>query len=208
MRNMGFSEMSVISLQAFSKGRRVSARGIFRACAAVMMLALSGCVVRAPQLDSMSASVKNWFAEDAPAAVDFRWMARVGSEGRLLTLYDLEDKLLFASDDGLDLILFDGWVVRRVQGFGLSALLDIRDEGARRTYRYEKVRKTLICQPFENVRRALQDGMLRTQYCAADDSEKPNVTITLDAVGDIVAIEQGLGVGALRVELRRLRAPQ
>lgn len=208
MRIIGFSGMQAISLQAFFKGQRISSRGVLLILAAGTMLMLSSCVLRAPQLESLSASVENWFAEDAQAAVEFRWTARVGSEGRLLTLYDVEDKLLFASDDGLDLILFDGWVVRRVQGFGLAALLDIRDKNARRTYRYEKERKTVLCQPFENASRALRDGMLRTQYCAADGSDKPNVTITLDAVGDIAAIEQALGVQELRVELRRLRAPQ
>lgn len=208
MRIMDVRAMPKVSLKALSVDQKALARGVSMTLMVVMMLVLPGCVVRAPQLESIAASVQGWFAEDEPAAADFRWTARVGSEGRLLTLYEVENQLLFASDDGVDLVLFDGWVIRRVQGFGLSARLDIQDKDDRRTYRYEKMRQTTACQPFENARRALQDGMLRMQYCAMDGNSKPNVTITLDAVGDIVAIEQALGVEGLRVELRRLRPQQ
>lgn len=196
----------MIWLSALSTNQKASTRSVLMSLMVTMML--SGCVIRAPQLESISALVKSGFAEEVPAAADFRWTARVGSEGRLLTLYEVENQLLFASDDGADLILFDGWVIRRVQGFDLAARLNIQDKEDRRTYRYEKMRQTTVCQPFENVRRALQDGMLRMQYCALDGNSTPNVTITLDAVGDIVAIEQALGVQGQRVELRRLSAEQ
>ena len=180
-------------------------RIIFSGLLLITLLALSGCVVRAPQIESLAARVNAWFAPEPAPIANFRWTARVGTEGRLLTLYEVEDQFVFASDDGADLVLFDGWVIRRLQGFGRDDRLDITDEASRRIYRSGADRIEARCQPFENAERASQEGMLRLQYCSLDGNSKPNVIITLDAEGDIVAVEQAVGLTDERVELRRLR---
>ena len=170
----------------------------------ILVLALSGCVVRAPQVESLAAAVNAWFAPEPSPIANFRWTARVGGEGRLLTLYEIEDQFVFASDDGADVVLFDGWVVRRLQGFGLEERIEIRDEELRRTYRFSEGRVEARCQPFENVTRASQEGMLRVQYCSLDGSGRPNVIITLDADGDIASVDQAVGLSNQRIQLNRL----
>lgn len=182
------------------KARWTVARGILL----ILVCALSGCVVRAPQVESLAAAVNTWFAPEPSPMANFRWTARVGTEGRLLTLYEIEDQFVFASDDGADVILFDGWVVRRLQGFALEDRIEIQDEELMRTYRYGEDVVEARCQPFENATRASLSGMLRIQYCSLDGNGRPNVIITLDADGDIVAIDQALGRSDKRIQLSRL----
>ena len=204
---------SVVLMESSHKAGRVFAfwmRPAHLACAfkglvLLLFFALSGCVVRAPQIESLTASMNAWFAPKDIAIENFRWTARVGTEGRLLTLYEVQNQYVFASDDGADLVVFDGWVVRRVQGFGFDSRLEIKDEASRRRYRAGADSREGQCQPFENVKPASQDGMLRLQYCSLDGNSKPNVIITLDSGGDIVAIEQSLGLTEHRIELRRLK---
>ena len=171
-----------------------------------MGVLLPGCVVRVPQLDALVGSVKDWVATEPSIRLsEFRWTARLGNEGRLLTLYELEDQFVFASDDGEDLLLFDGWVMRRVQGFALKNRIDIKDTDLRRGYRSGDTRLEVLCQPFESVKRVSYQGILRVQYCSLDGKNKPNIAITLDVSGDIVVIKQALGVEDLSVELRRVK---
>ena len=206
IESVGPSESSEgVELSVLFTVRPETYRIIFSGLALILLFALSGCVVRAPQIESLAARVNAWFAPEPAPIANFRWTARVGTEGRLLTLYEVEDQFVFASDDGADLVLFDGWVIRRLRGFGRDDRLDIADEASRRIYRSGADRTEARCQPFENAERASQDGMLRLQYCSLDGNTKPNVTITLDADGDIVAIEQAVGLTDERVELRRLR---
>lgn len=206
IESVGASELSeAVKHSAPFTVRPGACRIFFSGLVPIMLVALSGCVVRAPQIESLAARVNAWFAPEPAPIANFRWTARVGTEGRLLTLYEVEDQFVFASDDGADLVLFDGWVIRRLQGFGRDDRLDITDEASRRIYRSGADRIEARCQPFENAERASQEGMLRLQYCSMDGNSKPNVIITLDAEGDIVAVEQAVGLTDDRVELRRLR---
>jgi len=206
IESVGASELSeAVEHSAPFTVRPGACRIFFSGLLPIMLVALSGCVVRAPQIESLAARVNAWFAPEPAPIANFRWTARVGTEGRLLTLYEVEDQFVFASDGGADLVLFDGWVIRRLQGFGRDDRLDITDEASRRIYRSGADRIEARCQPFENAERTSQEGMLRLQYCSIDGNSKPNVIITLDAEGDIVAVEQAVGLTDERVELRRLR---
>ena len=206
IESVGASELSeAVEHSAPFTVRPGACRIFFSGLVPIMLVALSGCVVRAPQIESLAARVNAWFAPEPAPIANFRWTARVGTEGRLLTLYEVEDQFVFASDGGADLVLFDGWVIRRLQGFGRDDRLDITDEASRRIYRSGADRIEARCQPFENAERTSQEGMLRLQYCSIDGNSKPNVIITLDAEGDIVAVEQAVGLTDERVELRRLR---
>ena len=91
-------------------------------------LALSGCNVTLPQLDSAVSMIKLALAKQSelPPAEDIRWVAAFNGEGRIMTAYVENGLTVFVSDED-DAIAFDGWLVRSIGGFGKESIVKIQD---------------------------------------------------------------------------------
>ena len=103
-----------------------SVQGLAKLSAVTAVFLLQGCTFSAPQFDAAVNFAKTITAgkssseEDAPAV----WLASVGERGALLHPYTASGLIVFANTEG-DAIAFDGWTVRSVSGFGLSAPISI-----------------------------------------------------------------------------------
>lgn len=145
---------------------------------------LAGCQINVPQYESAKALARRLTdnSEHPPRETVQTWTARLGDQGRLMTLYRQDGFWVFVSEEG-DAVAFDGWQIRSLIGFkiGKKQLLgpeyniSIRQEGARR--------ETATCDPWL---RTLENAgkTLWTQFCEDIGTN----SIGIGANGDLVSI--------------------
>ena len=144
---------------------------------------LQGCTFSVPQFDAAVNFAKTITAgessseEGAPAV----WLASVGERGALLNPYTASGLIVFANTDG-DAIAFDGWTVRSVSGFGLSAAISISGKDGPRNFAGPFGQYSTTCDPW-----ALE-GLVWTQSCSNGDG-----VIELNKSGNITRITLSLG---------------
>ena len=158
----------------------------------IAALVLQGCTFSAPQFDAAANFAKTITAdessseEDAPAV----WLASVGERGALLNPYTASGLIVFANTDG-DAIAFDGWTVRSVSGFGLSAPISISGKDGPRDFAGPFAQYSTTCDPW-----VLED-LVWTQSCGNGDG-----VIELNEAGNIERIVLSLGKEKGNVTLR------
>ena len=153
---------------------------------------LQGCTFSAPQYDAAVNFVKTVTAgkssseEDAPAV----WLASVGERGALLNPYTASGLIVFANTDG-DAIAFDGWTVRSVSGFGLTAPISISGKEGPRNFAGPFGQYSTTCDPW------VLDSLVWSQSCGNGDG-----VIELNEAGNIERIILSLGKERGNVTLR------
>ena len=144
---------------------------------------LQGCTFSVPQFDAAVNFAKTITTgessseEDAPAV----WLASVGERGALLNPYTASGLIVFANTDG-DAIAFDGWTVRSVSGFGLSAPISISGKEGPRNFAGPFGQYATTCDPW------VLDGLVWRQSCGNGDG-----VIELNEAGNIERIILSLG---------------
>ena len=155
-------------------------------------LVLQGCTFSVPQFDAAANFVKTIPAGEsssegeAPAV----WLASVGGRGALLNPYTASGLIVFANAEG-DAIAFDGWTVRSVFGFGLSAPISISGKDGPRDFAGPFGQYSTTCDPW------VLDGLVWTQSCGNGDG-----VIELNGSGNIERIILSLGKERGNVTLR------
>ena len=153
---------------------------------------LQGCTFSVPQFDAAVNFAKSITAgessseEDSPAV----WLASVGERGALLNPYTASGLIVFANTDG-DAIAFDGWTVRSVYGFGLSAPISISGKDGPRNFAGPFGQYSTTCDPW------VLDVLVWTQSCGIGDG-----VIELNEAGNIERISLSLGREQGNVTLR------
>jgi hypothetical protein len=153
---------------------------------------LQACTFSAPQFDAAVNFAKTITAgessseEDGPAV----WLASVGERGALLTPYTASGMIVFANADG-DAIAFDGWTVRSVSGFSLSAPVSISGKDGLRKFSGPLGQYSTTCDPW------ILEGLVWTQSCGNGDG-----VIELNEAGNIERIILSVGKEWGNVTLR------
>ena len=153
---------------------------------------LQGCTFSVPQFDAAVNFAKTITAgkssseADAPAV----WLASVGERGALLNPYTARGLIVFANTDG-DAIAFDGWTVRSVSGFGMSAPISISGKEGPRDFAGPFGQYSTTCDPW------VLEGLIWTQSCGNGDG-----LIELNEAGNIERIVLSLGKERGNVTLR------
>ena len=155
-------------------------------------LVLQGCTFSVPQFDAAVNFAKTITdaeassGKEAPAV----WLASVGGRGALLNPYTASGLIVFANTDG-DAIAFDGWTVRSVTGFGLSAPISISGKDGPRDFAGPFGQYSTTCDPW-----VLED-LVWIQSCGNGDG-----VIELNDAGNIERIVLSLGKERGNVTLR------
>ena len=99
------------------------------------VLVLQGCTFSVPQFDAAVNFAKTITAGESNSVTQAPpvWLASVGGRGALLNPYTASGLIVFANTGG-DAIAFDGWTVRSVSGFGLSAPISISGKDGLRKF--------------------------------------------------------------------------
>ena len=153
---------------------------------------LQGCTFSVPQFDAAVNFAKTITAgessseEDAPAV----WLASVVERGALLNPYTASGLIVFANADG-DAIAFDGWTVRSVSGFGLSAPISISGKDGIRKFAGPFGQYSTTCDLW------VLEGSIWSQSCGNGDG-----VIELNEAGNIERITLSLGKEQGNVTLR------
>jgi hypothetical protein len=145
-------------------------------------LVLQGCTLSLPQFDAAvnfakTITVGESSSEEAPAI----WLASVGQRGALLHPYTASGLIVFANSDG-DAIAFDGWTIRSVSGFGLSAPTSISGKEGLRNFAGPFGQYSTTCDPW------VLEGLVWMQACENGDG-----VIELNDAGNIERIILSLG---------------
>ena len=169
-----------------------SVQGLAKLSAVTAAFLLQGCTFSTPQYDAAVNFAKTITAgessseEDAPAV----WLASVGERGALLNPYTASGLIVFANTDG-DAIAFDGWTVRSVSGFGLSAPISISGKKGPRDFAGPFGQYSTTCDPW------VLEGLVWSQSCGNGDG-----VIELNEAGNIERIILSLGKERGNVTLR------
>ena len=153
---------------------------------------LQGCTFSVPQFDAAVNFVKT-ISEgksstegEGPAV----WLASVGERGALLNPYTASGLVVFANTDG-DAIAFDGWTLRSVSGFGMSAPISISGKDGPRDFAGPFGQYSTTCDPWG------LEGLVWSQSCGNGDG-----VIELNEAGNIERIILSLGKERGNVTLR------
>ena len=164
-------------------------------------IALSSCSISFPQIDALRSQFSPSGEGSLTVPKDAIWLASLEGEGRLLAAYQREGFVLFANVDTEAEVTFDGWTVLSVKGFGdqtPSTFTVNASEGGIRSYTVGSQSASDTCSDWVWQPASELGGVWRQQCFGSG----PN-TITLNAVGAIVAIEQQVGPDGQRLVLRR-----
>lgn len=159
----------------------------------VAALVLHGCTFSVPQLDAAVDFAQSITAGESDAKPDAPavWLASVGERGAILNPYSSNGLIVFANTDG-DAIAFDGWTVRSVSGFGLSAPISISGKEGLRNFAGPLGQYSTSCDPW------ILEGLVWTQSCGNGDG-----AIELNEAGNIeriiLSLEKDWGNVTLRV---------
>jgi hypothetical protein len=115
----------------YVKSRWLGLRVLFIA----VLTFVQGCTLSAPQFDSALNLARTLISPESDSGGDGPavWLASVGGRGAAVNPYTTNGLVVFANADG-DAIAFDGWIVRSVSGFGLSAAISISGKDGVRTF--------------------------------------------------------------------------
>ena len=168
-----------------------------------LLIVISGCAVRFPQVEALRNLVEAEFAQhgvtgDVPP--DTRWQASFNGEGRLMTPYLEGGLTIFVSEEG-DAIAFDGWAIRSLGGFGEAKIVSVVDTEQYRVYRSggEVVAREPLCEVWASA--SIEgEGLEWRQECGSNSLN----LIKLNEDGLIVGIEQVVNAAGMRVSLRKL----
>ena len=158
----------------------------------VAALVLQGCTFSAPQFDAAVNFAKT-ITSGEPSSVTQAppvWLASVGERGSLLNPYTASGLFVFANTEG-DAIAFDGWTVRSVSGFELSASISISGKDGLRNFAGPYGQYSTTCDPW------VLEGLVWTQSCGNGDG-----VIELNEAGNIERIILSLGKERGNVTLR------
>ena len=166
--------------------------GIAKLFAVIAVFLLQGCTFSVPQFDAAANFAKSITAgeSDSVRQAPPVWLASVGERGALLNPYTASGLIIFANAEG-DAIAFDGWTVRSVSGFGLSAPISISGKDGLRKFAGPLGQYSTACDPW-----ALE-GLVWTQSCGNGDG-----VIELNEAGNIERIILSLGKEQGNVTLR------
>lgn len=155
-------------------------------------LVLQGCTFSVPQFDVAVNFAKTITAGESSSEREAPvvWLASVGEQGALLTPYTASGLVVFANTDG-DAIAFDGWTVRSVSGFGLSAPVSISGKDGLRKFSGPLGQYSTTCDPW------ILEGLVWTQSCGNGGG-----FIGLNEAGNIERIILSLGKEWGNVTLR------
>lgn len=166
--------------------------GIAKLFAVIAVFLLQGCTFSVPQFDAAANFAKSITAgeSDSVRQAPPVWLASVGERGALLNPYTASGLIIFANAEG-DAIAFDGWTVRSVSGFGLSAPISISGKDGLRNFTGSLGQYSTACDPW------VLEGLVWTQSCGNGDG-----VIELNAAGNIERIVLSLGKERGNVTLR------
>ena len=155
-------------------------------------IVLQSCTFSAPQVDAAVNFAKTITGAEASSGREAPavWLASVAERGALLTPYTASGLVVFANTDG-DAIAFDGWTVRSVYGFGLSAPISISGKEGLRKFAGPVGQFSTTCDPW------ILTDLVWTQSCGNGDG-----VIELDEAGNIERIILSLGKRQGNVTLR------
>jgi hypothetical protein len=160
---------------------------------------LGACTLSAPQFEQLLESASAAFTNQSSESHDNLWTAETNSQGRVVSLYQRDGMFVFISEEQ-DVIVFDGWVLRLVSGFGFSSTKKILDEDGLRTYRSRgRSGGSVECAAWRPDQTTA--AFLWRQSCA--QLPKDNV-IMLDAAGDVVSIRQVIDAQGNELFLKRV----
>ena len=138
--------------------------------------------------------------QDESQDSELRWTGKVGSEGRLLTVFKDDELFIFVSDTR-DSIAFDGWHVRSLTGFGFDSVLRFVASDGSLMLADGKGQLVLVCRPWTSE--VSVNGITTfSQYC--NEVSRSN-SITVSPEGEILEIDQVITPDGKRVTLRALK---
>ena len=166
--------------------------GIAKLFAVIAVFLLQGCTFSVPQFDAAANFAKTITAGESSSEGEAPsvWLASVGERGALLNPYTASGLIVFANAEG-DAIAFDGWTVRSVSGFGLSAPISISGKDGPRNFVGPFGQDSTTCDPW------VLEGLIWTQSCGNGDG-----FIELNEAGNIERIILSLGKERGNVTLR------
>ena len=166
--------------------------GIAKLFAVIAVFLLQGCTFSVPQFDAAANFAKTITAGESSSEGEAPsvWLASVGERGALLNPYTASGLIVFANAEG-DAIAFDGWTVRSVSGFGLSAPISVAGKDGLRNFAGPLGQYSTTCDPW------VLEGLVWTQSCGNGDG-----VIELNDAGNIERIVLSLGKERGNVTLR------
>ena len=166
--------------------------GLAKLSAMIAVFLLQACTFSVPQFDAAANFAKTITAgkSSAEGEVPVVWLASVGGRGAQLNPYTASGLIVFANAEG-DAIAFDGWTVRSVSGFGLSAPISISGKDGPRNFAGPFGQYLTTCDPW------VLGGLIWTQSCGNGDG-----VIELNEAGNIERIILSLGKDRGNVTLR------
>ena len=166
--------------------------GIAKLFAVIAVFLLQGCTFSVPQFDAAANFAKTITAGESSSEGEAPsvWLASVGERGALLNPYTASGLIVFANAEG-DAIAFDGWTVRSVSGFGLSAPISISGKDGLRKFAGPLGQYSTTCDPW------VLEGLIWAQSCGNGDG-----VIELNDAGNIERIILSLGKERGNVTLR------
>lgn len=156
---------------------------------------VSGCTFSSSQFEI----IKN-LVEKEPID-NYLWRVTYGENSQILTAVMSNENLLFVNSHG-DALLFDGWTVRSLVGFGLGrSPLTIRDDVTGRVYNHESNVSRHNCGSW--IKNESSDGSVQMiQRC--DGRKDMENYILLDSEGRIVEIDQLVSILGGRIRLEKM----
>ena len=170
----------------------------------LLLTTLASCNVTFPQVDALRSQFSASSADSLTVPEDAIWMASFAGEGRLLAAYQRDGYVLFANTDNDAEIEFDGWVIRSMTGFGMTAgtTLSVSDETGVRSFTTNGVAtQSINCDAWQWTPRGQQLAGAWVQSCDGTASG----TISLNDAGEIIAIDQALDGSGRRLILQRYK---
>ena len=155
------------------------------------LLALSGCTLSVPQLESAIVFAEEMIGSKQAKSTDelATWLASANGRGAILNPYLSNDLIVFANSDG-DAIAFDGWIIRSIVGFGLQDPISISGKDGVRTFKDADRKTVATCDEWNLT------GQIWSQTCSNGSSE-----IVLDENDNIQKIMMAIGNGSMIVTL-------
>ncbi len=148
-----------------------------------VLIVLSGCVVQSGQLNVLLELIK----EPRMDLSTKSWSVRYSDYESIVYAVSTSKGILFSNKFG-DQVLFDGWILREVEGMGRRQIqMSISDKKNIRTFKREE--RTISNHRCDQWQLQKSAGLIRyTQYCS--DKQGYKNSILVEENGDISVIRQ------------------
>lgn len=167
----------------------------------LISIVITGCVVKAPQLerlrDAIGSLSKNTHQEEPESLL---WAARIGDQGRLLSVYKEGEVFVFLSESGDTIAVFDGWHIRSFVGFGFEGIQKVIVQGDVLQFPSSRDAKVVQCDPWSKTTTD-ENHVFWQRHC--DGQVRPNIIHVLPD-GSIHEIDQVVTASQDRMLIRRL----